>query len=441
MRGEVIHDPTGRSRHKDGHVLHVSVQLFPLKNSEGNIVAFAAVHRDIGELKNLEEQLRHSQRMETAGLLAGGIAHDFNNILTVIQGSCSALVSDLPAGTAIAPYLDLIERASEKAGRLTRQLLAFSRKQKVAPEILDPSVLLRELSPLLQRTLGDSVVMKLQLDARSTVREDPTQLEQIVLNLCVNARHAMPLGGTLTIATRDVENYEAELQPPPGYVQHIAAMPGEGNKVVIEISDTGHGIDDAVLQHIFEPFFTTKPRGEGTGLGLAVVYGIVTQSGGGIVVLTSNDKGSVFRLLLPRVVGEIVKQEPQPVLPRTAASGRILVIEDDDDVRSLIVGMLRSGGYTVYEAASPKPIVEKGLEADVDLILSDVVMPDMSGPEFARYWLERNPDACFLFMSGYFDNKKYSDQLTAGNLLLKPFKPRELLARVAQKLAQVKGGA
>ncbi len=438
MRGEVIHDPTGQGRHKDGHTLNVSVQLFPLKNSEGGIMAFAAMHRDISELKSLEEQLRHSQRMETAGLLAGGIARDFNNILTVIQGSCSALADELPATSQSAPYVDMIERAAEKASRLTRQLLAFSRKQKIVPEILDLAALLRDISGLLQRTLGDNVALKLQLDSQWKVCEDPTQLEQIVLNLCVNARHAMRAGGTVLIVTRDALEPRAELQPPPGYILHIAAPPGVGNKVVIEVTDTGHGIDERVLAHIFEPFFTTKPRGEGTGLGLAVVYGVVTQSGGGIVVLTSKEKGSIFRILLPRASGEVVPHELPATVPGIAGKGRILVIEDDNDVRSLIVSMLRNGGYTVYEAASPRPIVEHGLEAVVDLILSDVIMPDMSGPEFARYWLERNPDAAFLFMSGYFDDKKYPDQLTSGNLLLKPFKPAELLHRIAQKLGQKK---
>ncbi len=436
MRGEVVHDPAGRGRHKDGRTLNVSVQLFPLKDSEGAIVAFAAMHRDMSELKNLEEQLRHSQRMETAGLLAGGIAHDFNNILTVIQGSSSALGTELPLTSPSAPYLDLIDRAAEKASRLTRQLLAFSRKQKIAPEILDPAVLLRDISALLQRTLGDNIALTLQLDSTWKVCEDPTQLEQIVLNLCVNARHAMPAGGTVSISTRDAEAADGELLPPPGFIQHIAAQPGTGNKVVLEVADTGHGIDEQVLSHIFEPFFTTKPRGEGTGLGLAVVYGAVTQGGGGIVVLTRKDGGSVFRIFLPRSTGELVIHTPAAAFKSTTGKGRILVIEDDNDVRSLIVGMLRSGGYTVYEAPSPRQLVERGLEADVDLILSDVIMPDMSGPEFARYWLERHPDACFMFMSGYFDDKKYPDDLTAGNLLLKPFKPAELLNRVAQKLAQ-----
>ncbi len=437
MRGEVIHDPAGSGRHKDGHLISVSVQLFPLKSNEGDVIAFAAMHRDISETKNLEEQLRHAQRMETAGLLAGGIAHDFNNILTVIQGSCSALAPVLRADSPSAPYLELVERAADKASRLTRQLLAFSRKQKITPEVLDPAVLLRDISALLQRTLGDSVMLELRLNSTWKVCEDPTQLEQIVLNLCVNARHAMQGGGVVTIATRDVKGVANELQAPPGYVQHIAAPPGTGNRVLIEVKDTGHGINEALLAHIFEPFFTTKARGEGTGLGLAVVYGVVTQSGGGIVVLTSKDEGSIFRIFLPQSSGEPVKHEAPVTAPQHAAGkARILVIEDDHDVRSLIVSMLRSGGYTVYEAASPRPLVEHGLEADVDLILSDVIMPDMSGPEFARYWLERNPDASFMFMSGYFDDKKYADQLTSGNLLLKPFKPAELLHRVAQKLAQ-----
>ncbi|MGV3591648.1 MAG: PAS domain S-box protein [Gammaproteobacteria bacterium] len=437
LRGEVVHDPDGRGLHKDGHTLHVFVQLFPLKDKDGTTIAFAAMHRDISELKSLEEQLRHSQRMETAGLLAGGIAHDFNNILTVIQGSCSALAPKLPPHAPSAPYLDLIDRAAEKASRLTRQLLAFSRKQKVAPEVLDPAAVLRDSATLLRRTLGDSVVLQMRLESTWAVCEDPTQLEQILLNLCVNARHAMVQGGTVTITTRNVSDARAELQPPPGYLQHIAAEPGAGNHVLLEVVDSGHGIDAELLPHIFEPFFTTRASGEGTGLGLAVVYGAVTQSGGGIAVMTSKDSGSIFRIFLPQAPAGATRVET-PVAAQQQARGRarVLVLEDDHDVRALIAGALRSGGYTVYEAASPRPLLERGLEADVDLILSDVVMPDMSGPEFARYWLEREPRARFLFMSGYFDDNKYAAQLTADNLLLKPFKPAELLQRVAQKLAQ-----
>ncbi|MDY6981820.1 MAG: PAS domain S-box protein [Pseudomonadota bacterium] len=435
LRGEIVHDPDGQGRHKDGHILNVFVQIFPLKDRDGTVIAFAAMHRDISELKSLEEQLRHSQRMETAGLLAGGIAHDFNNILTVIQGSCSALAPKLPPQSSSAPYLDLVERAAEKASRLTRQLLAFSRKQKIAPEVLDPAALLRESATLLRRTLGDAE-LHMNPESTWTVCEDPTQFEQIVLNLCVNARHAMKQGGRVTITTRDVADPSKELHTPDAYVQHVAAAPGPGPHVLLEVADTGHGINEDLLPHIFEPFFTTKASGEGTGLGLAVVYGAVTQSGGGIVVLTSRYDGSIFRILLPRASGKAKRTElPVAVPQQVHGRARILVLEDDQDVRALIVGMLRSGGYTVYEAASPRPLLERGLEAEVDLILSDVVMPDMSGPEFARYWLERDPRARFLFMSGYFDDNKYADQLTAGNLLLKPFKPAELLQRVAQKLA------
>jgi two-component system cell cycle sensor histidine kinase/response regulator CckA len=436
LRGEIVHDPDGRGRHKDGHTLHVFVQLFPLKDRDGTIIAFAAMHRDISELKSLEEQLRHSQRMETAGLLAGGIAHDFNNILTVIQGSCSALAPKMPPQAPSAPYLDLVERAAEKASRLTRQLLAFSRKQKVRPEILDPAVLLRDSATLLRRTLGDAVLLQLRLDSTWKVREDPTQLEQIVMNLCVNARHAVEDGGTVTIATRDVIDAQVELQAPAGYGRQVVAEPAPGSYVLLEVADTGHGINQDLLPHIFEPFFTTKASGEGTGLGLAVVYGAVTQGGGGIVVLTSEHDGSIFRIFLPQASGTATCVDKPAAIPQQAhGRARVLVLEDDNDVRTLIVGMLRTGGYTVYEAASPRPLLERGLEAEVDLILSDVVMPDMSGPEFARYWLEREPRARFLFMSGYFDDNKYAGQLTAGNLLLKPFKPAELLQRVAQKLA------
>jgi two-component system, cell cycle sensor histidine kinase and response regulator CckA len=437
MRGEVVVDPSGQALHKNGSVLHVSVLLFPLKNKEGEIIAFATVHRHIGELKRLEEKLRHSQRMETAGLLAGGVAHDFNNILTVIQGAASALVQEIPPGAKSRRHVELIARSADKANRLTRQLLAFSRKQKIAPQVLDPNELLREFSSMLQRTLGNLITLETQYESHWSVKEDPTQLEQIVLNLCVNARHAMPQGGKLRIETRDISFRSGEplvFDDSPGTVRHAAVPLQPGEYVLIAITDTGVGIDRQDIGRIFEPFYTTRSRGEGTGLGLAVVSGIVLESGGGLEVSSKAHHGSCFRIFLRRSEGVVKRELPRGEEPGQQGKGRVLIIEDDDDVRSLIVEMLDGAGYTVCEASSPKQLVEEGLPMPVDLILSDIVMPDMNGPDFAKYWQARFPEVKFLFMSGYFDEKKYPEQFAQGNLLLKPFKPSELLARVAREI-------
>jgi two-component system cell cycle sensor histidine kinase/response regulator CckA len=438
MRGEVVSDPSGQAMHKDGHVLHVSVLLFPLRNKEGETVAFAAVHRDIGELKRLEEKLRHSQRMETAGLLAGGVAHDFNNILTVIQGACNALAQEIPPGAKSRRHVELVTRSADKANRLTRQLLAFSRKQKIAPQVLDLNELLREFSGMLQRTLGGLVTLETRFESHWNIKEDPTQIEQIVLNLCVNARHAMPQGGCLRIETRDISygpGAPIEFDEAPGAIRHVPVPLQHGDYVLLAISDTGTGIDRQDIGRIFEPFYTTRSRGEGTGLGLAVVSGIVMESGGGLEVSSRKGEGSSFRIFLRRAEGTAKREQPRAEEARQQGKGRVLIIEDDDDVRSLIVEMLDSAGYTVCEAASPKPLIEQGLPMPVDLILSDIVMPDMNGPDFARYWQARFPAVKFLFMSGYFDEKKYPEQFAQGNLLLKPFKPSELLARVAKEIA------
>jgi two-component system cell cycle sensor histidine kinase/response regulator CckA len=434
MRGEVVSDPFGLTRHKDGHLLNVSVQLCPLTDEFGNTVAFAGVHRDVGELKLLEEQLRHSQRMETAGLLAGGIAHDFNNILTVIQGACSGLVRDIPLTSPLQQYLELIDRSADKASRLTRQLLAFSRKQPIKPQIIDPVALLQEFMPMLMRTMGEKIELHVEFRSTSRVLEDPTQLEQIVLNLCINARYALPMGGAITVATDDVTYSSAMPLPSPGQHELYPLPLQRGRFVRLTVKDNGAGMDPLVMARIFEPFFTTKPKGEGTGLGLAVVYGIVMQSGGAIKVESEPGRGSSFQIFLPVTEGvtePVGKVQPVAV---NRSKGRILIIEDDADVRALIVEMLEAAGFAVIEAGNPWEVLEMQPQPVVDLILTDVVMPKMSGPEFAKLWLNQHPSASFLFMSGYFDESRFPDQFNKQNLMLKPFKPDELIRRIELQL-------
>lgn len=434
-RGEAVVLTSTKVKHKDNHEIFISALVFPIRNKDKEIIAHAAVHRDIRDIKQLEAQLLHAQRMETAGLLAGGIAHDFNNLLTVIQGSCNLLAEEVPEGSGQAKHLEQIERSAERASQLTRQLLAFSRKQNSSPVLIDPRNLLAESVAMLNRTLGDNVALTTSFEASGCVVVDPTQLEQILLNLAVNASHAMPNGGSLEIGTTDVEvDSESGLDEnsKPAYTPGPIAS---GKYVVLTVRDSGTGISKSTLEHIFDPFFTTKPKGQGTGLGLSVVYGLVSQLGGGIRVLTEQDCGTTFEIYLPKVEGSpiIVSQVPESAFVK--GKGKILLVEDDDGVRALTTLLLEAGGYKVYEACSPAEVLGGSVETDVDLILSDVMMPGMSGPEFSEVWLEQHPEAKFLFMSGYFDDDTFSRKLSGRNLLQKPFKPAELLRRIHEMIA------
>jgi two-component system, cell cycle sensor histidine kinase and response regulator CckA len=431
-RGEVVIDPDAIARHKDGHQLEISALVFPIRQRDGTLAGIAAVHRDISAFKQLQVELRHSQRLETAGLLAGGVAHDFNNIITVIKGAGYLLAEEIPLTATTSSHLQLIERAADRAARLTRQLLAFSRKQKIAPIVLDPNEHLRESVTLLTRTLGDDVRLLTQFSSTWLVREDVTQFEQVLLNLAVNARHAMPKGGTLTISTNDVIVAEGHKFETFGKLRYTPTTLKPGSYVLLTVADTGVGMERETLQQIFDPFFTTREKGEGAGLGLAVVYGIITQVGGGISVVTQPGEGSEFQIYLPRSESraERTVQTPAPAVPKN--SGRILLLEDDENVRLLTSSLLKAAGYTVVEAANPRAVLSGAVDGDVDLILSDVMMPEMSGPEFSEIWLDRHPEAKFLFMSGFFDGQTLDQQLTGKTLIQKPFRPADLLQQVSR---------
>jgi two-component system cell cycle sensor histidine kinase/response regulator CckA len=434
-RGEIVLDPDAVTLHKDGRKLQVNALIFPIRQKDGTIAGRAAVHRDISEFKQLQAELRHSQRLETAGLLAGGVAHDFNNIITVIKGASYLLAEELPVTGPISAHLQLIDRAADRAARLTRQLLAFSRKQKITPVVLDPNAHLRESITLLKRALGDDVRLFTQFASTWLVREDVTQFEQVLLNLAVNARHAMPKGGTLTITTADVIVAEGHLFDSSTRLRYTPAAPQPGPYVLLTVADTGVGMDRATLERIFDPFFSTREKGEGAGLGLSVVYGIVTQMGGCISVLTQSGEGSEFQIYLPRTgtSAELAVHAAAATVPRN--KGRILVLEDDENVRMLTSSVLRAAGYTVVEAANPRAVLDGSVDGEVDLILSDVMMPEMSGPEFSEIWLNRHPHAKFLFMSGFFDNETLDKKLLGQVLIQKPFKPADLLRQVARMLA------
>ena len=435
-RGEVVVDPDASSRHKDGHTIEISALIFPIRYKDGRPAGAAAVHRDISAFKQLQVELRHSQRLETAGLLAGGVAHDFNNIITVIKGAGYLLAEELPVTVKASSHLQLIERAADRAARLTRQLLAFSRKQKIMPVVLDPNEHLRESVTLLTRTLGDDVRLVTQFCSTWPVREDATQFEQVLLNLAVNARHAMPKGGTLTISTNDVIVPEGHKFETAGKLRYTPITVKPGAYVLLRVTDTGVGMERETLQQIFDPFFTTRDKSEGAGLGLAVVYGIVTQVGGGISVVTQPGEGSEFQIYLPRTEGREEQIAPAPPPDVMKHSGRILVLEDDENVRALTSTLLKGAGYTVCEAANPRSVLNGSVEGEFDLILSDVMMPEMSGPEFSELWLIRNPQAKFLFMSGFFDSEALDRKLAGKSLIHKPFRPSELLRQVSGVLMQ-----
>ncbi|HYD83410.1 MAG TPA: PAS domain S-box protein, partial [Opitutus sp.] len=289
-RNEIVMRPDSVRLHKDGSPIEVSVAVFPIRDAEGKVIGGASVHRDIREVKRLEAQLRHAQRLDAAGLLAGGVAHDFNNILTVIQGYCSLITEVQPPDSLLTRQVHAIESAAQRASSLTRQLLAFSQKQRRDVKILDPRALLSDLAPILQRAIGEDIRLETDLQSSWNIQEDPADFEQIILNLAVNARHAMPKGGVLRIASSNIETTVFGVPSEMASFSPIPVQPGA--YVLLEIVDTGIGIAPDVLTRIFEPFFTTKSRGEGSGLGLPVVYGIIKNIGGGIVVSSREGAGT-----------------------------------------------------------------------------------------------------------------------------------------------------
>jgi PAS domain S-box-containing protein len=384
-------------------------------------------------LRISEEQLRQSQKMEAVGRLAGGVAHDFNNLLTAIQGNVEMLLLELPRAGAVRDDLMEIKRAATRAASLTRQLLAFSRKQMLAPKVLDVNAVVRELQRMLGRVIGEDVRLATSLRAvNAAVMADPGQLEQVVLNLAVNARDAMPRGGTLRIETREVLLSEAEAQRYPYRVE-------PGAYVRLTVSDTGVGMEPEVLRRVFEPFFTTREPGKGTGLGLSTVYGIVKQSGGYVWAESEPGRGSRFRVYLPRVCAEPERPEPQPepaAVPQ--GGGVVLLVEDEEGVRSLSRRILERRGYTVLAArdAAEARQLFAGNGNRVDLLLTDVVMPHESGRELAEALLPLQPDLRVVFMSGYTDDALIRHGVLEDRfrLLEKPFAPDGLVQAVREAL-------
>ena len=394
--------------------------------------AVLAVARDITARLSLEGQLRQSQKMESVGRLAGGVAHDFNNLLTVITGRCNLVLRGINGNAGLRQELEEVRKAGERAAALTRQLLAFSRKQELEPRVIDLNGVIEGMTRLLRRLIGEDIELVTTLDAGlSHVRADPGQIEQVVMNLAVNARDAMPGGGRLTIETANTR-LDASRQ---------ASLPGAtaGDYVMVRVQDTGKGMDDQVQLHVFEPFFTMKEKGEGTGLGLATVYGIVRQSDGHIWLASAPDKGTTFTICLPAVLGALDREEPK--MSRDSLSRgteTVLVVEDEQVVRDLACDILRLSGYQVLKAGTCEEARRLAGEhgGPIHLLLADVVMPHMSGPELAATLAPGRPEMKVLYMSGYTQEAMRERGLLprGPTFLPKPFAPAGLSRRVREAL-------
>jgi PAS domain S-box-containing protein len=387
-------------RTRDGRVLDVNLWNAQLRDEEGEVIGLIGVLADLTSRRTLEEQLRHAQKMEAVGRLAGGIAHDFNNVLTVIGGNAQLLLAALEADDPNRIDVEEIESGVQRAATLTRQLLAFSRRQVLQPKVLDLRNLIRDLERMVTRLVGEDVEVRTSYKSESsTVVADPGQLEQVLMNLVVNARDAMPDGGLIAIRLDDVEMEES-------YISDEGEMPA-GSYVRITVSDDGTGIPADVLPHIFEPFFTTKDTGHGTGLGLSMVYGMIKQSGGFIWVYSEPGHGATFKIMLPRHdhARSSVAIDHR-VADRVTVTETVLLVEDEASVRSLVRRALTNEGYRVFEAADGMEALRLAREyaGPIHLLLTDVVMPGMGGRDLADALAATRPDTRVLYMSGYTED-------------------------------------
>jgi PAS domain S-box-containing protein len=420
---------------RDGRRVFADLHLFLIRDKKGSPRYIIGISVDVTERKSLENQLRQAQRMETIGRLAGGVAHDFNNLLTVIKGYCDLLLERKSAAGAFFPQLQHIDKAAEQAASLTRQLLAFSRQQVLQPKVFSLNTLVSNTDSMLRRLISEDVEMvTITCKNIGAIKADPGQMEQVILNLVINARDAMPNGGTLTLETANVELDESYAQ------SHLATLPG--SYVMLAVSDTGMGMDEETQARIFEPFFTTKELGKGTGLGLSMVYGIVKQSGGYIWVHSEIGKGSAFKVYLPRVFEhEQAISSPFPASMPLQGKETILLVEDDPLVRELAFEILQSRGYNVLVAEHPETAIQlcRQHAGKIHLVLTDVVMPGMNGSQMVEEIATMRPGVSVLFMSGYTDTAIIRDgnfdESTA--FLQKPFSPTVLGRKVREMLDRV----
>jgi two-component system, cell cycle sensor histidine kinase and response regulator CckA len=408
---------------KDGTPFWVDLSVSPVRDDQGRLTHFVGIQTDLTERRRLEEQIRQSQKMEAIGQLAGGVAHDFNNLLTVITGYSEMLLAELPVRDPRRDPLTAIREAGEQAARLTSQLLAFSRKANVQPKVLDLNEVIDTTGKMLRRLIGEDVALTTTLSpAPGWVRIDPGQVEQVVLNLAVNARDAMPRGGRLALETAHVEIHAdgPDLKP--------------GRYVRLTVSDTGSGIADEVKPRIFEPFFTTKERGKGTGLGLATVYGIVKQAGGHVSLDSRVGVGTTFAVLLPAVAPPDARTGLGKIGVAPRGTETVLLAEDEDVVRRLARLALEMQGYAVLEVSSGADALRaaEGHAGPIHLLVTDVVMPDLGGRELANAVRARRQGVKVLFMSGYTDDAvvRYGVSEDGDAFLQKPFTPLVLARKV-----------
>jgi PAS domain S-box-containing protein len=427
-----------RVRWPDGTVRWLSSKGRVVRDASGTPTGLMGISLDVTERKDLERRLEQSQKMEALGQLAGGVAHDFNNLLTAIRGNADFLLRDLPAEDQRRGDLEEIVRASDRAAGLTRQLLAFSRKQILEPRVLGVGDVVREIAPMLRRLVDESIDLATVTRDQRRVKADPTQLQQVLLNLVVNARDAVGARGQITIEVADVDLDDAYAR------SHATARPGR--HVMLAVSDTGHGMDAATQARIFEPFFTTKGQGRGTGLGLATVYGIVKQSGGHIWVYSEPGRGTTFKVYFGATEEAAARESIKPVpMPAKAADATILLAEDEAGVRRLVSRVLGAAGYSVHPAATAADALAIADNAGlrIDLLLTDVVMPDQTGRDVANRITARHPRCRVLFMSGYTDDAIVRHGVLDPDVafIQKPFTADALLRKISDVLTQPDGNS
>jgi PAS domain S-box-containing protein len=431
-RGEPVVGHEAVRVRKDGRRIHVSVTLSPIRDDQGGITGLSAVVRDITERKLLEEQLIHSQKMEAVALLAGGVAHDFNNLLTIIIGYGRMLSMEAEPGGVVQEFTEEILHSANRASALTGQLLAFSRRQVAQPRVLNLNDIVQSMHRFLTRILGEQVELITHTSPDlGQIKADPGHVEQVIANLAVNARDAMPHGGKLTIEVANVELLAAVVRYRPGL--------SPGRYVMLAVSDTGCGMTPEVQSRIFEPFFTTKDKGKGTGLGLSIIHGLVKQSGGDIWVSSELGRGSEFKIYLPRIFENAeALHPPAEGLPMPSGTETILVVEDEDPVRKLVSGILTRCGYRVLQASNGNRALElcNSMHEPIHLMVTDVVMPGMAGPDLARAVKILRPETRIIFMSGYTENSVLQHDLIDPdtNFLQKPFTPEVFAQRVREAL-------
>jgi PAS domain S-box-containing protein len=415
-------------KRKDGARITVRLAVRQLGSEQESPIGFEVFVEDVTEQRSLQKQFEHAQKMEAVGRLAGGVAHDFNNLLMIISGYAELMEESSADPNKVVYYATQIQAASSRAATVTRQLLAFSRKQILEPTVLDLNYIVTDLEKMLPRLLGEDVETVLELDPQvGTVRADRGQIEQVIMNLAVNARDAMPQGGRLTIATSNVAldaSYYQGVEVPPGHY------------VLLAVSDTGTGMDAETQVHIFEPFFTTKEAAKGTGLGLATVYGIVKQSHGFIWVYSEPGRGSIFKVYLPRVdaaadSGKSLQPNPVPV----GGDETLLLVEDEAALCNVCRVYLESKGYTVLEAGNAREAMKicRSYDRPIHLLITDIVMPGLGGLELAKSALELRPALAIILVSGYTDRELDREAIGFGEFLQKPFS-FDALARTVRSL-------